>query len=327
MATTFRYDGSFAGLLCALVEAYRGIERTPDAPCPRITAAGEAGGLFELPVAVSTDLALAERAEAALERRGGFGTARRVYAAFLAEEPGIENDLLEYVQQVATLGKGARDALLVPAVRRVKAAARRTEREVHRMHAFVRFRRSEAGVSAAVIEPVCDVLPLLDDHFVARYPAQAWVIFDARRGYGLRYADRALSVVTAPPDADATAQEQLYQKLWRSYYEAVDIPERRGTCRPNVPAAAVDTEETPLFVRPDAGSGTGSPRDDLLLDHHRTHAYARRGGEARPAHLPVRRARAAVPESAARHRRAQPPKLRRAARRARSARYRSCHAY
>lgn len=227
-STTYRYDGSFAGVLCAIVRAHEFMRDHPDAPTPRITGSERPEGFFETVREVVTDGELAERAEQALERRGGPGTARLLYAAFLSEEAEIEQDLLVYVGMISKHGRRAGDALLEPSVRRVRAAAARVGREVHRMHAFVRFEETADGVFEAVIEPDCNVIPLLDDHFVARYPAQPWVIYDRRRGYGLRYRDRVLDVVTDAPEGEVKGEEKLFQQLWRSYYASVDIPERRN---------------------------------------------------------------------------------------------------
>lgn len=245
---TFLYDGSWPGVLCALFAALHALREAPEGPRPRIAAGVEGGnapaGLFEDAVPVATDEALAERVREGLRRRGTPRTPERLYRAFLSEADGVEDVLLAYVEALRDGGRAVEEDVLVPPVGAVDRLARMVGREVHRMHAFVRFEAHEAGardgasseasVWRAVVEPVCDVLPLLGDHFTARYPAQRWLILDARRRRMLYWDRRDLRLLSAPALAEDAAplrpapEEALYQRLWQAYFTAVDIPARRN---------------------------------------------------------------------------------------------------
>jgi probable DNA metabolism protein len=156
-----------------------------------------------------------------------------LYRAFLSEDPAAPEAIHGHVRAVMAGGREAAANPLCEATWTVERLAKRTGREVHRMHAFVRFEQAEGGVYAATVEPACDVLPLIGDFFRARFASQPWAIYDARRGYGLYYDLEAVRVVDAVPLAEASvpseaAPEERYQALWRTYFEAVDIPERRN---------------------------------------------------------------------------------------------------
>ena len=113
-------------------------------------------------------------------------------------------------------------------------------REVHRMHAFVRFQKSKDGLFYAAIDPDFDVLPLIGDHFERRYADQSWLIFDAKRHYGLYYDQTTMSFVSADDpilkinvealedDSFQDEREREYQALWKNYFHAVNIRERNN---------------------------------------------------------------------------------------------------
>ncbi|MDX1529888.1 MAG: TIGR03915 family putative DNA repair protein [Rhodothermales bacterium] len=228
------YDGSFAGWLTVVFEAYR--RREP--PGQIVTEAPEVqGALFSEALPVATDAEAAERVRRGLERRVRPGGVERVYHAFLSEAPGIERDLYRLAARVFTRDGSALDDLRFPPALLTERMAARVRHEVHRMHAFVRFERRAGERYVAVARPEHNVLPLLHPHFGARYPAMRWAIVDDRRGYALLHtpaADRAEGEAAAafvPAAAvafDRAEDEAAFQGLWQAYYRAVTIEERRN---------------------------------------------------------------------------------------------------
>jgi probable DNA metabolism protein len=117
---------------------------------------------------------------------------------------------------------------------------RMVSREVHRMHAFVRFGDLDAPDAlsdadrtyVSFVEPECDVLPLIGSHFKRRFPAMRWAILDARRQYGIVWNGEWLSIQDDFPDAvwkqANRSQPSHSEALWRAYFRSVDIPERRN---------------------------------------------------------------------------------------------------
>ncbi len=227
------YDGSFDGLLCAFVLALRaGCEPAGLAPA----TSEPTGGRFGAPVVARPDPGEAEGARQGLERRAP-GLVARLHHAWLSERPGVDLTLLRLVRAVAAEGPEAmHDWRFLPA-RTAEQLARRVQREVHRMHAFVRFERRDGDRWVAPIRPEYHVLPLLEEHFAARYPAMRWALLDVRRRLALVHtpvAERAAGapachVAPAPAvDAPDAEDEARYQAMWRTYIRAVDIPARRN---------------------------------------------------------------------------------------------------
>ena len=111
-------------------------------------------------------------------------------------------------------------------------------REVHRMHAFVRFQKTKDDIFTSIIEPDFDVLPLIGNHFEKRYPAMQWLIYDTKRNYGIYYNKDKVNFVTFEEKDHLkmgqlsvdilTADESEYQNLWKSYFKSVNISERNN---------------------------------------------------------------------------------------------------
>jgi DNA polymerase len=110
-------------------------------------------------------------------------------------------------------------------------------REIHKTHAFVRFRevRSEdAPVYIAWFEPAHHTLEAAAPFFVRRFATMRWAILTPRvsahwDGDELSFADGAER--SAAPDGDAL------EDLWRTYYASIFNPARlkTGTMRAHMP--------------------------------------------------------------------------------------------
>lgn len=229
---TYVYDGSFDGFLCVVATVYR----TGETPAGIVVEApAQQGGLFGEVETVETGVPLAASVRQALTVRIGGSDFERLYRAFLSEQPGVELAIYRLLRSVVDCGAGVVEDLRDPDAFRVMRLAQQVGREVHRMHAFVRFEERADGVYVATVEPDFNVLPLLGEHFAARYPAMRWAIADRRRRYALVHDNRPraggtdgtrfapLEAAEATPEA---AGEAAFQRMWRAYFHAVTIPER-----------------------------------------------------------------------------------------------------
>lgn len=232
-------DGSFPALLCALPLLY-GVGKLPAA----VEVVGEArtGGLFARTLEVATCARTASRVEARLERIAP-GLVPRLFRAFLSEGETAPTDILRLVVRVAARGADVAEDWRFDPARRVAQAAQRVSRERHRMEAFVRFQRhaDPSGTEhfVAHVCPEVHVLPILGAHFADRYPTMRWAVVDVQRRLALVHPTPALErapeanatqIVPAGNVAhlDATPDEAAFQDLWRTYFRAVDIAERKN---------------------------------------------------------------------------------------------------
>ncbi|UPL49713.1 TIGR03915 family putative DNA repair protein [Hymenobacter sublimis] len=230
----YAYDGSFEGLLTVLFNVYDR-KAAPNSIQP---LGAVQGGLFAQPVQIDTHEATAARVWEGLLRHMDQEARTRLFHTFLSEQPDRELLIFRYADLAMRAGRDISDNYADDNVRRIAGIAQQMYREKHRMEAFVRFEKTSDGLFHATIDPDFDVLPLIAPHFTKRYSDQRWLIFDRRRRYGLYYDLTRTDVVqfetTTPQrttDISATVldeREPLFKLLWQSYFDHVNIPERKN---------------------------------------------------------------------------------------------------
>ena len=230
----FLYDGSFAGLLSAIFESYRlKVEASGF-----IAAYEFSGNLFENPLVTSTVPEHVERVKNGIIRKTSAQAVTMLYRAFHSEHPEVEMLIYRFIQLAMASTHNIEENFIEPCVLKINQLNKKIGREVHRMHAFVRFQKASDGLFVAVVEPDFDVLPLIGEHFEKRYAAQSWMIYDARRHYGLYYDQKRTEFITCTAEMHTRLRQQIsdalateddqYQRLWKDYFGSVNIPERRN---------------------------------------------------------------------------------------------------
>lgn len=230
----FLYDGTFNGLLSTIFESYR-IKVQPS----RILSEAEwRGSLFEEPLVVATREDWAERVRTGLDKKTAGKGAKFLYRCLLSEQTDVELLIYNFVRKAMQSEENWALNYRDDTVLQLQKIGKKMGREVHRMHAFVRFQQTRDDIYYSVIEPDFDVLPLIIDHFEKRYPAQTWLIYDSRRHYGMFYDQTKTEAITfAEKDHLQLRQlspsileegETTYQEAWKTYFSSTNIPERKN---------------------------------------------------------------------------------------------------
>jgi hypothetical protein len=214
------YDGSFAGFLSAVFEVFR---RKFDASIAPFEDSDES--LFGPHV----------------QRRNR----RRSRHAHRPAHPRTDGfrDLVDHRAGVPLGGTGSRARpprlhpkdhrsreagahnVLFESVLDAKKMAKRTDREVHRMHAFVRFEETEAASSPRASRRTATSSGSSHRTFSGAIRRCRWAIFDERRHYGVFYDGRtSLWIDDGGATADRSSAEERFQHLWKTYYRSVNIP-------------------------------------------------------------------------------------------------------
>lgn len=232
--TTIIYDGTYQGWLTAVFDIYE--YKFIDV----LFAKGEAptAGLFGNTHLVKTDEGKAERVLRGLVQRLSADGVKGICKTFLSEIERAEEVMWQFVKYVFSAQHNVEEDLSNNAVREVRNAAKFVHRETHRMKAFVRFKLTNDGLFYAMVEPDCNVLPLIVSHFKNRYADQRWLIYDTKRCYGIYYdletvSDVQLKFSEASNSTDALAsildeRELFFQDMWRKYFGAVNIKARKN---------------------------------------------------------------------------------------------------
>lgn len=232
--TTLIYDGSFGGWLTCVFEVY---ERKLD-EVRIVKTGGIIPDVFGHTLEVETDETKAKRVWTGLSKKLSPAATERIFSTALSEIPGAENYLLSYTRYVFSSPENVEEDYGHHAILWVTQTARKVWREKHRMEAFVRFQELKDGLFFSLVEPDHNVLPLIAPHFRSRYADQDWLIYDARRKYGIHY-QKSTGVVQevffSESDAPKTnhvaadslnEREALFQTLWRDYFRHTGIPAR-----------------------------------------------------------------------------------------------------
>lgn len=89
----------------------------------------------------------------------------------------------------------------------------------------------------AVIHPKHQVLPLLRGHFCSRLPDDDFLIFDAAHGTALVRRSGRVQYLTMERYTPGTDAGELdWQRLWKRFFKALTIEERRNE-KPDEPCA------------------------------------------------------------------------------------------
>ncbi|MEL6924046.1 MAG: TIGR03915 family putative DNA repair protein [Bacteroidota bacterium] len=231
---TFIYDGQYEGLLSAVFESYR-----LKAPATRIVSEAQwQESLFDQPIRVNTCPTLAARVQKGLKEKTSAQAVRMLYRCFLSEKENVEMLIYQFIRKAMKSNHNIEQNYADPTVLALSKINKMIGREVHRMHAFVRFQLTKDGIYYAVIEPDFNVLPISTDHFEKRYPAMDWLIYDARRHYGMYYHQQRLEAVTFAdtshhqlrqlPNSVRDELETDYQEAWKRYFKSTNIEARKN---------------------------------------------------------------------------------------------------
>ncbi|HEY6527309.1 MAG TPA: TIGR03915 family putative DNA repair protein [Cellvibrionaceae bacterium] len=236
------YDGSYEGMLSCIFTIFKA-RITP------IAISIEASyqlTLLDSVEHVTTHEEWAARVLKGIDERTQARASILIYKLFLSELPLCEMLVYEVIRAIIKKGdESILENFANPYILKAAQIEKMMHREVHRMHSFVRFQKSRDGLFYAAVDPDFNVLPLIGDHFERRYADQPWLIFDARRHYGLHYDLKKMSFVNVDDsilieilqsnsndklqdEEFQDEREKEYQLLWKNYFQAVNISERNN---------------------------------------------------------------------------------------------------
>jgi len=233
----YLYDGTFDGFLTVIFEIYASKTKPEQIICERLYQAG----FFDATKQIITDIAKSERVWNGVVARTNKKITRMLYLAFASELPDVEMTLYRYLEKLFADTTGIfYKNMLDDHSFELYQISRKVSLEIHRFQGFVRFQETSDGLFFSAIEPDHDILPLLAPHFARRYGSQSWVMYDLRRDKGIFWKKPEMHEITLSEKQFNTItgdilqqvkseDEDLYRSLWKAYYKAISIPERKNT--------------------------------------------------------------------------------------------------
>ena len=109
-----------------------------------------------------------------------------------------------------------------PLVRRLQGLAKAVRRDIHKMHAFVRFRELD-GRFVAFFEPEHHIVRRSASFFVDRFTNMKWSILTP--ALSIHWDGHSLSEGPGATRADAPSGDPL-EEMWRTYYASIFNPAR-----------------------------------------------------------------------------------------------------
>ena len=225
---TYRYDGSFDGLLCCVFESYEKKEIPADILPP------DALQTMLFPVKdIPTDLQKSNRILVSIPKKMGASALDFVQHAFLTCLPQKEENILLFLRMGYRYGPDVINMLADDVVNTLFKAVKHLNNESHLLKGFVRFSVFNNAL-VAEIEPKNYVLPLLTQHFCERYPEERFFIYDKAHGMALIYQPHHYEIVPVDnlqmPEPDE--EETSFRELWQLFYETIEIQGRHNPkCR------------------------------------------------------------------------------------------------
>lgn len=225
---SYRYDGSFDGLLCCVFESYDKKEipmdiLSPDTPQTMLFHEKE----------IKTDSEKSSRVLSSIPKKMSHDALDLVRHAFLSCFIQKELYILLFLRMGYQYGPSVMSMLTHDVVNTLVKAVKHLEKESHLLKGFLRFSISN-NVLVSEIEPKNYVLPLLTQHFCERYPEERFLIYDKTHGMALVYQPYQSKVIPIEslelPEADE--EEQSFQDLWRLFYDTIEVQGRHNPkCR------------------------------------------------------------------------------------------------
>ncbi len=232
MITILTYDHSLDGFFTAVFEVYEYKIENPEIRKQGLPKPALFYGLHR----VVTNPKKAERVFKKLSLLLGQNGVHQIIYSLLTEDEYCERPVLEVIRYaIANPEKKILGNMTNQAVLKLNRYTKQVGREKHRMEAFVRFRLINDDIYFAEIEPDFNVMPIIAKHFAQRYQDQKWLIFDQKRQYGLFYNLQSIETVEMDFNHQAKSKEvlgnneDLYQNLWRTYFEKTNIKARKNT--------------------------------------------------------------------------------------------------
>lgn len=223
MKIIYRYDGSFEGFLCCVFDSYVYKEY----PAAFQTEDNLANSFFPARW-VGTDLRHAQRVLASLGKIDPYAR-ELVVKGFLTCVPERERILYRFIRALYDVGSPLLRRLSDEAVWPLLKAVRHLDGEVHLLKGFVRFSEFD-GMLAGEIRPKNRVLPLLRPHFCDRMYNEIFLLYDLNHREALlhRPGHWAILPLESFKMAAPSAEEAQYRRLWKRFYDAVEIKERHN---------------------------------------------------------------------------------------------------
>ncbi len=217
----YYYDGSFDGLFTVIFEKYKEI-----GTC-EIKTRGEQVGFLDSED-VKTDLVEAERVIQSVKGNIGEDFFADCYKVFKTKFVDKEEVIAVTIKSCLIYGNVYLGSAKKGAVK-FRSYIKNFHHEWHAYKGLTRFREIQDDYLLAEIEPEHDLLQHLTSHFLARMPAEKFIIYDKnRKKASLCIKGSYEEVEILEMNAIDSDREEIFREAWVGFYDAIGIDERKN---------------------------------------------------------------------------------------------------
>jgi len=231
----FIYDQTFEGLLTAINDA---IELNIK-PNKIVSTKSFQDDLFATKHDIVTSSDKFDKIWNQVKEKSNIQNCQRIFKAYLSEMPDIEMIIYNYIKLIIETSYNVEVDFSENSVIKLNNIQKKVGKEVQRVLMFARFQKTIDDIYYASFDPKYNVIPLTVAHFRNRFADQKWIIFDTRRRFGYYYDLKNVQEITigkqrinfesGKVDNDVLhVSEKLFQKLWKGYYDTINIKERKN---------------------------------------------------------------------------------------------------
>lgn len=222
---TYKFDGTIDGIISCVFESFTRNEK-PDL----ITTSNVQTCLDEIYREIPTNYQNNKRIITAMYRYVGINSLNDIKYAFRSGDELKANCIFNYVRKTLLEKKNISNKFSDSDVLAFYNTVKRIGTEVHRMKGFLRFNECEGQFFYAHFSPDNDIADLLLPHFKLRFKNIPFIIHDVRRNVLAMYNGEESKVVKCDKTITVvlSSDELLFQKLWKNYYDSVNIKVRKN---------------------------------------------------------------------------------------------------
>lgn len=229
-AIVMHCEDSLEGIFTAIYDAfvYKNEMEQPYTDSISIQMGENCMSLFSREIEVQTDPRKVERTIYSIQTRLGYSVYDTLLRALCHYDEERATTVLGYLVRAFAKGRDISDYLSDCYVMRVMELSRKVENERQKFYGFLRF-RDVGSVLVAQMEPKCNLVPLMMEHFTDRFPNENFIIYDENRKIAAVHEAYHSCVLTAGVELDFTQYgEDAFEVLWKQYVSSMEIAQRHN---------------------------------------------------------------------------------------------------
>lgn len=241
-----RCEDSLEGIFTAIYDAFVYKNRMDGPYTDSIQIAVGDGGnlsLFAREISVATDTDKVYKTMRAIQTRLGFSVYDRLLCSLCHFADDRATAVLGYLVRGFAKGLKVSEEFADPYVMRIVELSRKVYNEREKFYGFLRFRLipdrkpypaaaagdGGKGILWAEVEPKCNLVPIMTEHFSDRFPGEHFIIYDpARKLAAVHEAYRSCVLVSGQEPVVEPGEPDYMETLWKRYFAAMEITERHN---------------------------------------------------------------------------------------------------